>query len=465
MLSKILVVDDEHGLREMLRVLLERAGYQVQLASGQRTALAAMQSALEPPDLVITDLSMPDGSGMDVLGAARTLDVNVQVIMITAYATMEQAVQAMREGAYDYIQKPFKNEELLAVVDKALEKRQLLLENLSLRARVAADQQRGSLVGKSRAMQQVMQLVQRIASAPTSVLITGESGTGKEMVARALHELSDRAKAPFIAINCAALPEALLESELFGHEKGAFTGATERKEGLFRAAEGGTLLLDEIGELPLSLQVKLLRALQEKRVRPVGGQKEYDIHVRVVAATNRNLKDEVLAGRFREDLFYRLNVINLHLPPLRERPEDVALLAEHFLAKHAAAQGKKLQFSAAALRHLVEREYKGNVRELENAVERAVTLALGDEVSVADLVPFGEALDAGQRPRAVLPEEGMDLDLYLADIEKQLLVSAMERSAGVRKDAAKLLGMTFRSFRYRLAKYDLGSAEEEDDES
>jgi len=301
-----------------------------------------------------------------------------------------------------------------------------------------------------------------VAGAPTSVLISGESGTGKELVARALHQSGDRASKPFVAINCAALPEALLESELFGHEKGAFTGADTKKEGLFRAAGAGTLFLDEVGELPLTLQVKLLRVLQERTVRPVGGHEEVAVQCRVVAATNRDLAREVKESRFREDLYYRINVINLRLPPLRERPEDIPLLAQHFLEKHAALQGKRLELSPEALRWLASRSYPGNVRELENLIERAVTLSLGNRVELVDLDADSGAPNGGPRVQPVeIPDQGMDLDAYLGEIERRVLLAALERAGGVRKDAAKLLGTTFRSLRYRLAKYGLGEPGDE----
>jgi two-component system response regulator PilR (NtrC family) len=464
MKARVLVVDDEAGLREMLRVLLTRAGYDTQVADGQ-TRAATLMRAGDPFEVVVTDLSMPDGSGMGVLQEARAIDDSTQVVMITAYATTAQAVQAMREGAYDYIQKPFKNDELLAVIEKACDKRTIVDQNKALRRRLQDGFRAGDLVGKSAAIQAVMRMVERVASAHASVLITGESGTGKELVARALHQGGERASKPFVAINCAALPEPLLESELFGYEKGAFTGATSKKDGLFRAADGGTLFLDEVGELPAALQVKLLRVLQERTVRPVGGHEELPVDVRVVAATNREVEAEVNAGRFREDLFYRLNVINLHLPPLRERTEDIPLLAEHFLRKHAASQNKRLSFSAEAMRWLMGQSYRGNVRELENLVERAVTLALGQQIVVSDLT-HKVTVDVATPPVQPLriPDTGIDLDGHLATIERQVLEAALEKSAGVRKDAAKLLGMTFRSLRYRLAKYGLGDPDEPSDE-
>jgi two-component system response regulator PilR (NtrC family) len=459
--ARILVVDDEVGLREMLHVLLKRHGYEVEVAEGCKRALALLHKQ-RPYDAVVTDLSMPDGSGMGVLSEARKIDDSTQVIMITAYDTTAQAVQAMREGAYDFIKKPFKNDELLAVIEKALEKRAIVDQNRALRRRVQEGFRAGDVVGKSPAMQRIMSLVERVASAPSSVLITGESGTGKELIARALHQGGDRASKPFVAVNCAALPEPLLESELFGHEKGAFTGADSKKEGLFRAAGAGSLFLDEVGELPLTLQVKLLRVLQERTVRPVGGHEEIAVQCRVIAATNRDVQREVEAGEFREDLYYRINVINLHLPPLRDRPEDIPLLAEHFLSKHGALQNKRLSFSSEAMRFIASRNYRGNVRELENLVERAVTLALGSRVELVDLqYDAANQVDAPRVMPFEIPDQGFDLDSYLGEIEKRILVAALDRAKGVRKDAAKLLGTTFRSMRYRLAKYGLGDADDD----
>jgi two-component system response regulator PilR (NtrC family) len=369
----------------------------------------------------------------------------------------------MRLGAYDFISKPFRNHELLALIEKALEKRGLIDENRILRARVAEHEQRrptAGVIARSPAMQRVMDLVRRVAPSRASVLITGESGTGKEMVARALHELSERASGPFVVVNCGALPESLMESELFGHEKGAFTGAVARSAGLFRAAEGGTLLLDEVGELAPALQVKLLRALQERRVRPVGSQREIETDVRVIAATNRDLEKDVAEGRFRSDLYYRLHVIRLQLPPLRERPEDVPALAEHFLRKHAAMQGKRLVFSPAALRWIVGRDYPGNVRELENIIERAVTLATGDEITLDDLPHEpGAPRSAAVAASSVELGPGFEIDRWLGDLEKSLLLRALEQTRGNQTAAAKLLGTTFRSLRYRLRKYGIADGE------
>ncbi len=457
MAARILVCDDEASLRQMLEVLLRRAGYEVEAVGSCEEAIERL-SGTPRYDLVVSDLAMPDGSGMQVLEAAKRRDEALQVIMITAFATTEQAVEAMRLGAYDYIQKPFKNTELLAQLEKALEKSSIVHENRALRAQVQGAFRLGDLIGKGPRMRAVMELVRRVASGRSSVLITGESGTGKEMVARALHESGDRATYPFVTVNCGALPENLMESELFGHEKGAFTGATSRKDGLVRASQGGTLFLDEIGELPTPLQVKLLRVLQERKVRPVGGQQEIEVDVRVVAATNRDVEQAVRDGSFRQDLFYRLNVIRIQLPPLRERVEDIPMLAAHFLQKHSAFEGKRLSFSPEALQWIVQQPFPGNVRELENVVERAVALATEPYVVRRD-VQGGmgdESLPSPAKELEVLPPEGVDLDKRLGELEQSMLVQALERTGGNRTNAAKLLCMSLRSLRYRLAKYGLG---------
>ncbi len=450
MRARILVCDDEAGLREMLQILLRREGYQVDVVDGLHAARDRLASA-DPYDAVITDLAMPDGSGMQVLDAVRSRAADTQILMITAYATTEQAVEAMRKGAYDYVQKPFKNHELLATLEKALEKRAIVAENESLRAQVKSRWTEGQLIGKSATMHDLRELVKRVAGSTTSVLITGESGTGKEMVARALHFQSQRAEKPFVVLNCGAVPENLIESELFGHVKGAFTGATASKEGLFRAADGGTLFLDEVGELPPALQVKLLRVLQDRKVRPVGGSTEIEVDVRVLAATNRDVEVEVEAGSFREDLFYRLNVIRIEVPPLRDRPEDIPVLAEYFLARHAALQGRRIELAPEAIRWLAQQPFAGNVRELENIIERGVTLAAGDTITredLGDIHPSRRAVALSQ-----IPEGRFDLDKYLTQVEKELLLRALDQAGGVRKKAAELLGMSFRQFRYRLAKH------------
>ncbi len=430
----------------MLEILLRRHGYAPVVASGAHEGQARIASS-PPFDLVITDLVMPDGSGMEVLKAALAREEATQVVMMTAFATTEQAVEAMREGAYDYLQKPFRNRELLATIEKALEKRAIVDENRALRAQVHASWSEGDMVGKSDAMCRVRDLVRRVADARTSVLITGESGTGKEIVARAVHEQGDRRGGPFVVVNCGALPENLMESELFGHEKGAFTGADKRKKGLFQQAQAGTIFLDEVGELPLNLQVKLLRVLQERKVRPLGGHEETEVDVRVVAATNRDIDADVEQGLFRSDLFFRLNVIRLHLPPLRERVEDIPLLAEHMLRKHSALQRRRLSINPEVLRWLAHQRFPGNVRELENIVERAVTLTQGSDITMDDVVHT-----PAPASNATL-ELPCDLDAHLSEIERGILERAMAEAKGVRTQAAKLLGMSLRSFRYRLSKY------------
>ena len=452
--ARVLICDDERGIREMLRVLLKRRGYDVTVVAGVRAAAEAM-AAEAPFDAVITDLRMPDGTGIEVLEAARRVEPSTQVVLMTAYATTERAVEAMRKGAYDYLEKPFQNDVLLATLDKAIEKRRIVDENRSLRSRLVGDHDGRGLIGVSDAMVRLRQTIDRAAGAKTSVLITGESGTGKELVARALHfgSRDGAGEAPFIVVNCGALPENLMESELFGHKRGAFTGADAAKEGLFRAADGGTLFLDEVGELPLSLQVKLLRVLQERKVRPVGESDEIPVDVRVLAATNRDLEADIEDGSFREDLYYRLNVIRLQIPPLRSRPEDIRPLAEHLLAKHCALQERRLTLSDATIRHLARQSFPGNVRELENLLERAVALAEGPEIEVEDLGMPATAPDGSVAPVALTP--GFDLDAHLSTIEKRVLLDALEEAGGVKKHAAALVGMTFRSFRYRLAKYDL----------
>ncbi len=434
----------------MLQILLRREGYRVDVVEGVHAARDQIGSS-DPYDAVITDLVMPDGTGMDVLDAVAARSKETQTLMITAYATTEQAVEAMRRGAYDYVKKPFKNHELLATLEKALEKRAIVAENSSLRAQLKSRWTEGQLIGKSAAMDRLRDLVKRVAGATTSVLITGESGTGKEMVARSLHFQSPRSEAPFVVLNCGAVPENLIESELFGHVKGAFTGATGAKEGLFRAADGGTLFLDEVGELPAPLQVKLLRVLQDRKVRPVGGSTEVEVDVRVLAATNRDVEAEIKAGTFREDLFYRLNVIRIEVPPLRERPEDIPVLASYFLDKHAALQGRPLRLSEDAVRWLAQQSYAGNVRELENIVERGVTLARGNTVEREDLGDSHPAPKASSVSE--IPEASFDLDDYLTQVERELLFRALDQAGGVRKKAAELLGMSFRQFRYRLAKH------------
>jgi two-component system, NtrC family, response regulator PilR len=422
-------------------------------------------NAPEPYAVVLTDLLMPDGSGMDLLTLVKHRTARTEVIVMTAHGDVETAIAAMKRGAYDFVTKPFATTELRALVHKALEKRAIVSENERLRAQLLRERSR-EIVGPSEGTRRILELVQRIANARTTVLITGESGTGKERVARAIHEASDRHGKPFLVINCGAIPEALMEAELFGHERGAFTGAVSSRLGIFREAQGGTVLLDEIGELPASLQVKLLRVLQERKVRGVGSSAEVAVDVRILAATNRNVEDDVRSGRFRQDLYYRLNVIRIEVPPLRDRREDVRPLAEHFLVRCAAEMNKDSRlFSPDAVRALEAYDFPGNVRELENVVERAVALSTGQTIGLGDLPQEVSGAAAQPTPALVgLPEDGCNLDEVLGEVERRLLLQALERSGGVRTQAAKLLGVTFRSLRYRLQKHALGDGSEPGDE-
>jgi two-component system response regulator PilR (NtrC family) len=459
---KVLVVDDEPGLRQMLTILLRRQGYEVVTVAGCAAAREAIDQSPQPFPLVLTDLAMPDGSGLDVLAHAKQRATTTEVIVITAHSTVENAIGAVRAGAYDFVRKPFDTGELIALVAKALEKHEIVRENRRLRAQIAASPE---LIGRSPAMRAVLDLVGRIAPTRTTVLLTGESGTGKERVARAIHRASDRRDAPFLVVNCGALPEALMESELFGHEKGAFTGAASRHVGLFREADGGTLLLDEVGELPLPLQVKLLRVLQERRVRPVGATQEVAVDVRVLAATNRNVEEAVAEGTLRQDLYYRLNVIRIELPPLRDRRDDVPLLAERFVRRFAEEMDKDVVgFTSDAARALATYAFPGNVRELENIVERAVALASSRAIGLGDLSPdIVGSVGSPTLSLLELPPEGCDLDAVLHEAERRLLVAALDRSGGVRTAAARLLGVSFRSLRYRLGKHSLADGDDDGD--
>jgi two-component system response regulator PilR (NtrC family) len=455
-MATILVVDDERSMREFLEILLRKQGHEVVTAPDAPSALA--RAAQGDLDVVVTDLRLGRDSGIDVLRAVKEQTPAVEVIVVTAFATTENAVQAMKLGAYDYVLKPFKVDELLLVVGKALERRALVAENRVLRLR-AGGAKEDELLGRSAVIEEVRQMVAKVAAARTTILVAGESGTGKEVVARMIHARGGRADQPFVAINCGAIPEGLIESELFGHERGSFTGATEARAGLFEVAGSGTLFLDEIGELPQPVQVKLLRALQERRIRRVGGTRDLPVAARIIAATNRDLAQEVKEGRFREDLYYRLNVIQIRLPPLRERKEDVPAFLEHFLARFAAEMGRRPpRLSPDAERLLLAYDWPGNVRELANAVERAVTLSADDAVEPGVLPPAlrGSGPGAEAESASALPEAGLDLQAHLDAIERRLLERALERTGGVKTEAARLLSLTFRSLRYRLAKYGIG---------
>jgi two-component system response regulator PilR (NtrC family) len=458
-MARILVVDDEPSMREFLQILLSKQGHEVLTAGDVTSALERFRT--DDFDLVVSDLRLGRESGLDILKAVKESSPQTEVVMLTAFATTENAVQAMKLGAHDYVLKPFKNEELRLVVEKALEHRTLVAENRVLRYRVGEPRRRSEeILGHSAVMNEVRQLVEKLAPTRTTVLITGESGTGKEVVARAIHFRGDRREQPFVAINCGAIPEGLIESEFFGHEKGSFTGATEAKPGLFEVAGSGTLFLDEVGELPPAVQVKLLRALQERRIRRVGSQSDVSIFARILAATNRDLEREVKAGGFREDLFYRLNVIQVRLPPLRERREDIPLFVDHFLERFAADLGRpKPRLSPEAMNLLLAYDWPGNLRELANVLERAATLVEGDLVHPELFPPAlrgGGASAVGPSVPADLPPEGLDLEAHLDAIERRLLEQALARSGGVKTDAARILSLSFRSLRYRLAKFGIG---------
>ena len=407
---RILVVDDEPGLRDMLAILFRREGLEVELAPGFAIARDAIVRAVDPYAVVLTDQLMPDGNGMDLLSLVKERSASTEVIVMTAHGGIETAIEAMKRGAYDFVTKPFATSELRALVQKALEKRAIVAENERLRAQLVRGRGR-ELLGHSEAMRRIFDLVRRIAAGRTTVLITGESGTGKERIAHAIHDASDRRDKPFLVVNCGAIPEALMEAELFGHERGAFTGAVSSRLGIFREAEGGTVLLDEIGDLPLALQVKLLRVLQERKVRGVGASAETAVDMRVLAATNRRVEEDVAAGRFRQDLYYRLNVIRIEVPPLRDRREDIRPLADHFLAICCAEQNKQVRgLSPDALRALEGYDFPGNARELENIIERAVALATGQTIGLGDLPREVSGAAAQPTPSLVaLPDEGCNL--------------------------------------------------------
>jgi two-component system response regulator PilR (NtrC family) len=458
---RVLVVDDERSMQEFLEIFLRSEGYAVETAGDVDSARIQLENG--DFDVLITDIQMPGGSGIDLLHAAREMSPETVVIMITAYASTETAIAAMKDGAYDYVTKPFKVDELRIILQKAVEKKVLSSENKRLKSELRVQTRDRSIVGSSLPMQRVYELVLQVASTRANVLITGESGTGKEMVARAIHADGDRSDRAFVALNCAAIPENLLESELFGHVKGAFTGAVQNKAGLFELADGGTLFLDEIGELTLPVQVKLLRAIQEKTFRRVGGTSDGHVDVRIVAATNRRLEDEVVAGRFREDLYYRVNVIEIALPPLRERIDDVPLLVQHFVEKYSREIGKPIEgFSDEAMSRLLEYPFPGNVRELENVVERAVALVRGTEIGVESLPP-GLLNPSAPSKSTQIPPEGIDLEVVVNDFERTLLAEALRASGGIKKRAASLVGVSFRSFRYRLEKLGLESSDSDGD--
>jgi two-component system, NtrC family, response regulator PilR len=449
----LLIVDDEASLRDFLSIVFEEEGWGVDTAATLGEAHAAIQR--REPDVVLCDLMLPDGSGIDLVREIKTQTPSMVFVMITAHTSTRSAVEALKAGAVDYIAKPFDIEELKIVVRKAVERKELEDENLHLRTALEERFTFANILGKSAKMQEIFSIVQRIAKTMSTVLISGESGTGKELIARAIHYNSDR-RGKFVSINCGALPETLLESELFGHERGAFTGAVRDKRGLFHEADRGTIFLDEIGETSTAMQIKLLRVLQERIVRKVGSNVEAPVDVRVIAATNRDLTESIREGTFREDLFYRINVIPITLPPLRHRREDIPLLVEHFIEKFCTRMGvPRKRISADAMRAIEKYHWPGNVRELENVVERMIALETSDVLTTKSLPEH--VLLGGRIPDATfeLPPEGISLQDHLEAIGKIFMLKALERAGGVQTQAAELLRMSFRSFRYYAKKYEL----------
>ena len=475
---KILVVDDEQSIREFLEIMLKKEGYEVLCAPDGEKAIELIDQ--KHFDLVMCDLKMPKADGMQVLQHIRNFHPNKLFIMMTAFATTESAIEAMKLGAYDYLLKPFKIDEVRINLKQALRSHHLEEENRLLRQELKKQQEVQQLIGNSSSIQSVHQIIEKIRLSPANVLITGETGTGKEMVARTLHYQSFLKTRPFISINCGAISANLLESELFGHKRGAFTGAVLDKKGLFQAADGGSLFLDEIGELPLEMQAKLLRAVQEQAIRPVGALEDIKINIRLITATNVDLEQKVKEEKFRKDLYYRLHVILIHLSPLRERRDDIPLLVEHFIKKHSQKMQKKApSVSSEAMTKMESYAYPGNVRELEHLIER--TLAFTDTLKHPVLLPehlpsvfqdssLQDPADSHQIIKSTYKVQfsktgGLDLEETLGNIEKDLLTQALQISHGVKKEAAKLLQMTSRSFRYRLQKLSLSSDAEDEDET
>ena len=457
----ILVADDEKSMIEFLEIMLNKEGYDVETASSAEEAMEKLDS--DAIDLVITDISMPEAGGMAVLEKALSVNRNLPVIMITAYASTTNAVEAMKKGAYDYITKPFLVDEIRLTIEKALERLQDKAELKRLKDEVAESFSLGDLLGRSESMLNLFAMIRKVADSRSTALITGESGTGKELVAKAIHYLSGRKDKPFLSINCGAMPEQLLESELFGHQKGAFTGAYADKKGLLELSSGGTFFLDEVGEAPLSVQVKMLRVLQEREFKRVGGVTDIKVDIRIVAATNQDLEKLIQEGKFREDFFYRIDIIHINIPPLRERKEDIPLLASRFIKKYSQDNKRKIRtISSEAMELLEKYQWRGNVRELENTIERAVVLAPGDVIEKEHLTDEVRGVESGDSDDTIeIPDSGVDMDFLVEEMERKFLEKALEKAGGVKKDAAKYLKLSFRSFRYKLNKYSMGKAERE----
>lgn len=456
-MSLLVVIDDDREMRLMVEDHLKSCGYQVKGFEHPDEALTKILKEEVQPSIVITDLQMPELSGIEVIKRLKGKLPELPVLVMTAFGSIESAVEAMRKGAFDYITKPFKLTELTHIVERAVTMANLAQDNKQLRNEVKKTYKRGTLVGKSQAMVEIFDLLERIAPAQSSVLITGESGTGKEVIARTIHQLSNRANHPFVAVNCTAIPETLLESELFGHAKGSFTGADKRKKGLFEEAEGGTLFLDEIGDMDPSLQAKILRVLQERKIRPVGEVKDIEINVRVLAATHKDLKKAIREGLFREDLYYRLNVIPVHIAPLRHRKEDIPLLAQTFLEKYAALNSSPVRsFTPAALHVLIERPWPGNVRELENLIERMVVLCRKNQIDEGDIPSLENASTEDFYGK-------MTQDLpTVEDLEKRYMQFVLAKTGGKKDKAAQILGINRRTLYRKEREYGFVTESEEE---
>jgi len=468
----VLVVDDEESIRELLEIMLKRENYAVTLADSADAAIK--QISKSKFDVVITDIAMPGMSGIELLAKVRQVSHDTDVIVITAHGSTEKAVEAMKLGASDYLTKPFQIEEMKIAIANALKSRALERENRQLRSELGKTYSFESIIGNSPAMQPMFELVRRVSATKANIMILGESGTGKELVAHALHRNGTDPSSPFVIINCAAVPETLFESELFGHKRGSFTGAVSDKQGIFELADGGTLFLDEVGEIPLSVQVKLLRAIQQKSFRAVGALEDSTVDVRIICATNKNLEEMAAKGLFREDLFYRLNVIQIRIPSLRERKEDIPLLTEHFLRKFNLTMGKSVKsVSKEAMRMLVQYDFPGNVRELENLVERAVALETQNVIlpeslpqkllfpKIEEDTPVSSKTENRSSPASQTP---FDLEKGVEDYERAHIVKALEKTSGMKKKAAGLLGISFRSLRYRIEKYGIDDPNPEEKE-
>ena len=453
--ARVLVVDDEQSMRELLGIMLRQVGYDVTQADGGEAAIQVLKTT-DVFDLVITDLRMRKVDGLAVLRAAKEHSPRTVVLVVTAFASTETAVEAMKLGAYDYVTKPFKLDELKLTIANALERKRLQDENRELKKQLRTERGFDSFVGKSPRMLEIFETIRKTADSGSTVMITGESGTGKELVARAVHQESSRRSGPFVSVNCGAIPETLMESELFGHVKGAFTVAVHSTEGLFSAADGGTLFLDEMTEIPQSVQVKLLRVIQEREIRRIGDTRDIKVDVRLIAASNRDLAKAVADGVLREDLYYRLNVIPVHLPPLRDRIEDIPLLVAHFISRITKDVGKVVRgISPEALGILEGYHWPGNIRELENVIERAIVLGSGEQIVVEALpAHLGEPRDATTLP-VNIPAGGIDLEAHLAKVESQYIRLALDRAGGLQVRAAELLRLSFRQFRYKTQKLGL----------